>query len=55
MLICSTQKMHQINTAIDALEHSSSEFIVKASGIKSRYVIEKDSLLDPMREASNKG
>ena len=40
----------QINTGvIDALEHSSSEFIVKASGIKSRYVIEKDSLLDPKR------
>ena len=32
---------------INALEPSSSEFIVKASGIKNRYVIEKESLLDP--------
>ena len=32
---------------IDALEPSSSEFIVKASGIENRYVIEKESLLDP--------
>ena len=33
--------------AIEAKEPSSSEFIVKASGIKNRYVIEKESLLDP--------
>ena len=33
--------------AIQAMEPSSSEFIVKASGIKNRYVIEKESLLDP--------
>jgi beta-ketodecanoyl-[acyl-carrier-protein] synthase len=32
-----------------ALEPSSTEFIEKASGIKSRYVIEKESLLDPTR------
>jgi beta-ketodecanoyl-[acyl-carrier-protein] synthase len=38
----------QINAgAIKALEPSSSEFIVKASGIQNRYVVEKDSLLDP--------
>ena len=37
------------NGSIIPLEHSSSEFIVKASGIKSRYVIEKDSLLNPQR------
>ena len=37
------------NGSLDALEHSSSEFIEKASGIKSRYIIEKDSLLDPKR------
>jgi beta-ketodecanoyl-[acyl-carrier-protein] synthase len=29
------------------LQHSSSEFIVKASGIKSRYVVDKAGLLDP--------
>jgi beta-ketodecanoyl-[acyl-carrier-protein] synthase len=34
--------------SLEALVHSSSEFIVKASGIKQRYVIEKESLLDPM-------
>jgi len=31
------------------LEHSSSEFIFKASGIKSRYVVEKSGILDPDR------
>ena len=45
-----TENADQIKSgSINALEHSSSEFIVKASGIKSRYVIEKDSLLDPKR------
>ena len=29
------------------LQHSSSEFIVKASGIKSRYVVDKSGVLDP--------
>ena len=32
-----------------ALEHSSSEFIEKASGIKSRYVMDKAGILDPDR------
>ena len=32
-----------------ALVHSSVEFIEKASGIKQRYVIEKDGVLDPAR------
>jgi len=32
---------------IEPLSHSSSEFIEGASGIQSRYVIEKDHLLDP--------
>ena len=32
-----------------ALTHSSVEFIEKASGIKQRYVIEKDGVLDPAR------
>ena len=31
------------------LTHSSVEFIEKASGIKQRYVIEKDGVLDPAR------
>ncbi|MCW8885379.1 MAG: beta-ketoacyl-ACP synthase III [Motiliproteus sp.] len=30
-----------------ALEHSSSEFILKASGIKNRYVVDKEGVLDP--------
>jgi len=30
-----------------ALAESSTEFVVKASGIKSRYVVEKDHILDP--------
>lgn len=30
-----------------ALEHSSAEFIEKVSGIKSRYVMEKDGILNP--------
>jgi len=34
-----------------ALDYSSSEFIEKASGIKSRYVINKDGVLDPQRMA----
>lgn len=32
---------------LDALAPSSAEFIEKASGIKSRYVLSKDSILDP--------
>jgi beta-ketodecanoyl-[acyl-carrier-protein] synthase len=31
------------------LEYSSSDFIVKASGIKSRYVVDKEGILDPER------
>ena len=30
-----------------ALLESSTEFVFKASGIKSRYVVEKDHILDP--------
>lgn len=33
----------------DPLAHSSSEFIVKASGIHSRYVLDADGILDPER------
>ncbi|WIT10846.1 beta-ketoacyl-ACP synthase III [Paucibacter sediminis] len=33
----------------EALTHSSVEFIEKASGIKQRYVIEKEGVLDPTR------
>lgn len=36
---------------VTALEHSSVEFIEKASGIKSRYVIDKSGVLDPDRMA----
>jgi beta-ketodecanoyl-[acyl-carrier-protein] synthase len=34
-----------------ALQHSSVEFIVKASGIESRYVMNKSGILDPARMA----
>ncbi|GHE19930.1 beta-ketoacyl-ACP synthase III [Halomonas urumqiensis] len=33
----------------EALAHSSTEFIVKASGIHSRYVLDADGILDPER------
>ncbi|WP_352337795.1 beta-ketoacyl-ACP synthase III [Psychrobacter sp. 16-MNA-CIBAN-0192] len=33
--------------AIPALQHSSAEFIEKVSGIKSRYVMEKEGILNP--------
>ncbi len=36
---------------IEALSHSSEEFILKASGINSRYVINKSGVLDPSRLA----
>ena len=36
---------------IQALQHSSVEFIVKASGIESRYVMNKSGILDPARMA----
>ncbi len=32
---------------VDAIPHSSSDFIFKASGIKSRYVLNKSGILDP--------
>ncbi|THH37077.1 beta-ketoacyl-ACP synthase III [Aliishimia ponticola] len=32
---------------VAAMEHSSEEFIVKASGIESRYVLDKSGILDP--------
>ncbi len=35
----------------EALQHSSVEFIEKASGIKSRYVMNKSGILDPRRMA----
>ena len=37
---------------VTALEASSSGFIEKASGIKSRYVMEKEGILDPARMTS---
>ena len=33
----------------EPLAHSSSEFIVKASGIQSRYVLDAEGILDPER------
>ena len=38
--------------SVAALEPSSSGFIEKASGIKARYVMEKDGILDPARMSS---
>ncbi len=38
---------------VDALAPSSVEFIVKASGIESRYVVEKSGILDPQRMVPN--
>ncbi|XYJ10713.1 beta-ketoacyl-ACP synthase III [Telluria sp. B2] len=38
--------------SVTALEPSSSAFIEKASGIKSRYVMEKEGILDPTRMTS---
>ncbi len=38
---------------IEALSPSSSEFIEKASGIKSRYVMNKDGIVDPERMCPN--
>ena len=35
------------------LQHSSSEFILKASGIEARYVVNKDGILDPERMTPN--
>ena len=32
---------------VQALQESSTDFVFKASGIKSRYVVEKDHILDP--------
>src|SRR5215470_11992978 len=32
---------------LEAKQHSSVEFIEKASGIKSRFVVEKEGVLDP--------
>jgi beta-ketodecanoyl-[acyl-carrier-protein] synthase len=38
---------------LQALEYSSNEFIVKASGIKSRFVVDKAGILDPRRMRPN--
>ena len=43
-----SEKAAQIEAGTaEALSHSSAEFIQKASGIKSRYVLSKDPILDP--------
>lgn len=38
--------------SITPIEESSAEFIEKVSGIKSRFVVEKDGILDPQRMVS---
>ena len=38
---------------VEPKPHSSVEFIEKASGIKSRYVVDKDGVLDPKRMTPN--
>ncbi len=43
---------HEVEIAkgkVEALRESSAEFIEKASGIKSRYVVDREGLLDPKR------
>ena len=40
---------------LDAKPHSSEEFIFKASGIESRYVIDKEGILKPRRDAPPTG
>ena len=58
LIICFNQYVQRFNSEnankiasgeITALEESSVEFIEKASGIKSRFVIEKTGILDPER------
>ena len=34
---------------IEAIPHSSADFIVAASGIENRYVLDKEGVLDPSR------
>lgn len=41
------------NGQVEPKTHSSAEFIEKASGIKSRYVIDKSGILDPNRMVPN--
>ena len=36
---------------VEPLQESSAEFILKASGIKSRYVLEREGILDPVSPA----
>lgn len=38
---------------LEAMTHSSAEFIEKASGIRSRYVIDKSGIIDPRRMVPN--
>ena len=38
---------------LEALQPSSAEFIEKASGIKARYVVDKEGVLDPHRMVPN--
>lgn len=46
--------VHEHNkTAAEPLPESSAEFILKASGIKQRYVMEREGVLDPKRMQPN--
>lgn len=48
------QNAEQISQgSVTPLSHSSAEFIEKASGIKQRYVVEKEGTLDPTRMRPN--
>lgn len=52
--IFNTEHASQIATGdVAALQPSSSEFVEKASGIKSRYVMNKDGIVDPTRLTPN--
>ncbi len=46
-----THKSEIESGSVDALDYSSSEFIEKASGIKSRFVMNKSGVLNPERMA----
>lgn len=58
LVTCFNQYVHDFNTTnaaaiaagdVTALEESSEAFIEKASGIKARYVVEKEGVIDPKR------
>ncbi|TGV30302.1 beta-ketoacyl-ACP synthase III, partial [bacterium M00.F.Ca.ET.168.01.1.1] len=46
-----TENARRANTGEPLLQKSDSDFIVHASGVKSRHVIEREGILDPTRMA----